>query len=107
MDKQRKKRRAYARTYYRLSVIFLAAMITARLLLLMIDVIQLQIQTAGAFSIPASAVILVFTGWQLKTWTSQGKEKKSCGHTNATTAARHSTPENGAPAPGKRTKRGA
>ena len=74
-----KRRRSYARAYYRLSVLCLAAMVTARLILLMIDVIQLQIQTAGAFSIPASAAILVFTGWELKTWTGQGKEKKSCG----------------------------
>lgn len=70
-----KRRRAYARSYYRLSVLCLAAMVTARLILLMIDVIQLQIQTAGAFSIPASAAILVFTGWELRTWTGQGKEK--------------------------------
>lgn len=47
-----KRRRRYARAYYRLSVLCLAAMVTARLILLMIDVIQLQIQTAGAFSIP-------------------------------------------------------
>ena len=47
-----KRRRSYARAYYRLSVLCLAAMVTARLILLMIDVIQLQIQTAGAFSIP-------------------------------------------------------
>ena len=73
-----KRRRAYARSYYRLSVLCLAAMVTARLILLMIDVIQLQIQTVGAFSIPASAAILVFTGWELRTWTGQGKEKKSC-----------------------------
>ena len=92
---KRKKRRAYARSYYRLSVLFLAAMVTARLILLMIDVIQLQIQTVGAFSIPASAAILVFTGWQLKAWTSQGKEQKSCGHTNATTAERRLTQESG------------
>lgn len=70
-----KRRRSYARAYYRLSVLCLAAMVTARLILLMIDVIQLQIQTAGAFSIPASAAILVFTGWELRTWTGQGKEK--------------------------------
>lgn len=66
-----KRRRSYARAYYRLSVLCLAAMVTARLILLMIDVIQLQIQTAGAFSIPASAAILVFTGWELRTWTGQ------------------------------------
>ena len=81
-----KRRRSYARAYYRLSVLCLAAMVTARLILLMIDVIQLQIQTAGAFSIPASAAILVFTGWELKTWTGQGKEKKSCGPTSVTAA---------------------
>ena len=88
-----KRRRSYARAYYRLSVLCLAAMVTARLILLMIDVIQLQIQTAGAFSIPASAAILVFTGWELKTWTGQGKEKKSCGPTSVTAAERRLTPE--------------
>lgn len=93
-----KRRRSYARAYYRLSVLCLAAMVTARLILLMIDVIQLQIQTAGAFSIPASAAILVFTGWELKTWTGQGKEKKSCGPTSVTAAERRLTPESGATA---------
>ena len=93
-----KRRRAYARSYYRLSVICLAAMVTARLILLMIDVIQLQIQTVGAFSIPASAAILVFTGWELRTWTGQGKEKKSCGPTSVTAAERRLTPESGATA---------
>ena len=34
-----KRRRSYARAYYRLSVLCLAAMVTARLILLMIDVI--------------------------------------------------------------------
>ena len=67
--------------------------VTARLILLMIDVIQLQIQTAGAFSIPASAAILVFTGWELRTWTGQGKEKKSCGPTSVTAAELGYTPE--------------
>lgn len=33
-----KRRRSYARAYYRLSVLCLAAMVTARLILLMIDV---------------------------------------------------------------------
>lgn len=93
-----KRRRAYARSYYRLSVLCLAAMVTARLILLMIDVIQLQIQTVGAFSIPASAAILVFTGWELRTWTGQGKEKKSCGPTSVTAAERRLTPESGATA---------
>lgn len=93
-----KRRRSYARAYYRLSVLCLAAMVTARLILLMIDVIQLQIQTAGAFSIPASAAILVFTGWELRTWTGQGKEKKSCGPTSVTAAERRLTPESGATA---------
>lgn len=62
-----KRRRAYARSYYRLSVLCLAAMVTARLILLMIDVIQLQIQTVGAFSTLRAAAILVFTGWELRT----------------------------------------
>lgn len=101
-----KRRRSYARAYYRLSVLCLAAMVTARLILLMIDVIQLQIQTAGAFSIPASAAILVFTGWELRTWTGQGKEKKSCGPTSVTAAERRLTPESGAsPGPPRQVQR--
>lgn len=88
MEKKRKRRRAYARAYYRMALLALAAMVTARLVMLMIDVIQLQIKNAGAFSIPVYAAILVFTGWELKTWTGQGKEKKimwtyKCDHCGA------------------------
>lgn len=98
MEKKRKRRRAYARAYYRMALLALAAMVTARLVMLMIDVIQLQIKNAGAFSIPVYAAILVFTGWELKTWTGQGKEKKSCRPISATTAERRLTPESGATA---------
>lgn len=109
MDKQRKKRRAYARTYYRLSVIFLAAMITARLLLLMIDVIQLRAGTVGGeICIPAYAAIFIYTGWKLKSWTAgTRKGKRECTTTNATAAGAAWTRERFATAPGKRTKRGA
>lgn len=41
---------------------------------------------------------LVFTGWELRTWTGQGKEKKSCGPTSVTAAERRLTPESGATA---------
>ena len=76
MEKKRRTR-GCVRAYYRLSLLAPAAMVTARLVLLMIDMIQLQIKNAGAFCIPAYAFILVFCGWELKTWTSQGREKMS------------------------------
>lgn len=76
MERKRKRTRAYVRSYYRMALLALAAMVTARLVLLMIDMIQLQIENAGAFCIPAYAFILVFCGWELKTWTTQGKEGK-------------------------------
>ena len=74
MERKRKRTRAYVRSYYRMA--------------LMIDMIQLQIENAGAFCIPAYAFILVFCGWELKTWTSQGKGGKRCqGASSSTTSA--------------------
>ena len=43
MERKRKRTRAYVRSYYRMALLALAAMVTARLVLLMIDMIQLQI----------------------------------------------------------------
>lgn len=40
MEKKRKRRRAYARAYYRMALLALAAMVTARLVMLMIEAIQ-------------------------------------------------------------------
>lgn len=88
MERKRKRTRAYVRSYYRMALLALAAMVTARLVLLMIDMIQLQIENAGAFCIPAYAFILAFCGWELKTWTSQGKGGKRCrGASSSTTSA--------------------
>lgn len=101
MEKKRRTR-GCVRAYYRLSLLALAAMVTARLVLLMIDMIQLQIENAGAFCIPAYAFILVFCGWELKTWTSQGKETKRCTTTSAPTAGRRLTRARSATAEGKR-----
>lgn len=102
MERKRKRTRAYVRSYYRMALLALAAMVTARLVLLMIDMIQLQIENAGAFCIPAYAFILVFCGWELKTWTTQGKERKKCTTTSATTAERPLTRAKSATAGGKR-----
>lgn len=108
MERKPKRTRAYVRCYYRLALLALAAMVTARLVLLMIDMIQLQIENAGAFCIPAYAFILVFCGWELKTWTAgTRKGKRECTTTNATAAGAAWTRERFATAPGKRTKRGA
>lgn len=102
MERKPKRTRAYVRCYYRLALLALAAMVTARLVLLMIDMIQLQIENAGAFCIPAYAFILVFCGWELKTWTSQGKENSQCTTTSVTTAERRWTRAKSAIAGGKR-----
>ena len=75
----RRKRRSMWRAYARLSLLALAAMVTARLLLLMIDVIQLQIDTVGAISIPLCGIVLVVTGWKLREWTeATRKESRPC-----------------------------
>lgn len=58
----------------RMALLALAAMIFARLVMLMIDVIQLHAATAGTIAIPAYVAVLIYTGWKLKEWTAQGKE---------------------------------
>lgn len=96
--RRRKKRRTSWMIYSRLSLLMLAAMVTARLLLLMIDVIQLKAGIVGAVSIPASAVVLVLTGWKLHEWVEQGKERDRCTTTSATIADAPLTRANGATA---------
>ena len=58
----------YERQIFRLSLVFLSAMIFARLVLLMIDVIQLKVGVPGAVTIPAYAAVFMFTGWKLREW---------------------------------------
>ena len=65
----RKKHLSGWTIYARLSVLALAAMMTARLVLLMIDVIQAGVDAPGAVAIPLYAVWLIFTGWKLREWT--------------------------------------
>ena len=64
----RRKRPSGWTIYARLSVLALAAMMTARLALLMIDVIQAGVDVPGAVAIPFYAVWLIFTGWKLREW---------------------------------------
>lgn len=73
--------------YARLSVLALAAMMTARLVLLMIDVIQAGVATPGVVAIPFYAVWLMFTGWKLREWTAGPTEKEEvCSTESAPTA---------------------
>ena len=73
--------------YARLSVLALAAMMTARLVLLMIDVIQAGVDALGAVAIPFYAVWLIFTGWKLREWTAGPTRKENlCNTENVPTA---------------------
>jgi len=65
--KARKKQRTW-RAISRLTLLCLAAMFFARLVLLMIDVIQLQIDTVGAVTVPACAIVFIVTGWKFREW---------------------------------------
>ncbi len=62
-----RKQRAW-RTVARLSLLSLAAMLFARLVLLMIDLLQFQVDIAGAVTVPACAVVFIWTGWKLREW---------------------------------------
>lgn len=73
----RRKRPSGWTIYARLSVLALAAMMTARLVLLMIDVIQTGVDAPGAVAIPLYAAWLIFTGWKLREWTTETKEKET------------------------------
>lgn len=66
--KKRRRHRAW-RLYARLSLLALAAMMTARLVLLAVDVAQLQVDTAGIISVPICAFVLILAGWKLREWT--------------------------------------
>ena len=100
------KRRKAWRVYSRMSLLLLASMLTARLVLLMIDVIQLHVAVAGAVSIPISAAVLVLTGWKLREWTEQGKEKNRCTTISAPSAGAPSTRAKDATARTRRTSPG-
>lgn len=84
----RRKRPSSWTIYARLSVLALAAMMTARLVLLMIDVIQAEVDAPGAVAIPLYAVWLIFTGWKLKEWTAgtTKEEPKRCNTESAPAA---------------------
>ena len=109
-ERAKAKRKAWElKVYARMSVLALAAMATARLVLLTIDIIQLRSGTVGGeICIPAYAAIFIYTGWKLKSWTAgTRKGKRECTTTNATAAGAAWTRERFVTASGKRTKRGA
>ena len=88
-ERAKAKRKAWElKVYARMSVLALAAMATARLVLLTIDNIQLRAGTGGGeICIPAYAAIFIYTGWKLKSWTAgTRKGKRECTTTNATAA---------------------
>lgn len=88
-ERAKAKRKAWElKVYARMSVLALAAMATARLVLLTIDIIQLRAGTVGGeICIPAYAAIFIYTGWKLKSWTAgTRKGKRECTTTNATAA---------------------
>lgn len=74
--RRRKKRGNNWKAYARLSLLSLAAMMTARLVLLAVDVAQLQVAREGIVTIPACAAVLIITGWKLREWTASRKEGK-------------------------------
>lgn len=84
--------------YTRLSVLALAAMMTARLVLLMIDVIQARVDAPGAVAIPLYAVWFTFTGWKLREWIAGPSEKETekCNTESAPTVELTLTPERSA-----------
>ena len=109
-ERAKAKRKAWElKVYARMSVLALAAMATARLVLLTIDIIQLRAGTVGGeICIPAYAAIFIYTGWKLKSWTAgTRKGKRECTTTNATAAGAAWTRGKFATASGKRAKRGA
>lgn len=109
-ERAKAKRKAWElKVYARMSVLALAAMATARLVLLTIDIIQLRVGTVGGeICIPAYAAIFIYTGWKLKSWTAgTRKGKRECTTTNATAAGAAWTRGKFVTASGKRDKRGA
>lgn len=74
---RRRRRRAAWRLYARLSLLALAAMMTARLVLLAVDVAQLQTSVVGLVTVPACAAVFIVTGWKLREWTITKKGGKT------------------------------
>ena len=70
---------------------------TARLVLLMIDVIQAGVDAPGVVAIPLYAVWLIFTGWKLREWTAGRTEKEEvCSTESAPAVGLTLTPERSA-----------
>lgn len=80
-ERAKAKRKAWElKVYARMSVLALAAMATARLVLMTIDIIQLRSGTVGGeICIPAYAAIFIYTGWKLKSWTAGTRKGKGPG----------------------------
>lgn len=98
----RRKRPSGWTIYARLSVLALAAMMTARLALLMIDVIQAGVATPGVVAIPFYAAWLIFTGWKLREWAAGRTQKEEiCNTESAPTAGTILTLERSATASGE------
>lgn len=101
------RQRAWAlKMYARLSLLALAAMATARLILFAIDIVRLRAGTVGGeIFIPTYAVIFIYTGWKLKSWTAgktTRKGQRKCTTMNVTAAGATSTRANYATASARR-----
>lgn len=109
-ERTRAKKKAWERRFYaRLSILALAAMATARLVLLTIDIIQLRAGTVGGeICIPAYVAIFIYTGWKLKSWSAgTRKGKRECTTTSVSNAGAISTRERSVTVSGRRVKHGA
>lgn len=114
-ERTQAKKKAWERRFYaRLSILALAAMATARLVLLTIDIIQLRAGTVGgeicipAYVIPAYVAIFIYTGWKLKSWSAgTRKGKRECTTTSVSNAGAISTRERSVTVSGRRVKHGA
>ena len=109
-ERTQAKKKAWERRFYaRLSILALAAMATARLVLLTIDIIQLRAGTvSGEICIPAYVAIFIYTGWKLKSWSAgTRKGKRECTTTSVSNAGAISTRERSATVSGRRVKHGA
>ncbi len=76
MDKKRmnrEDRKAIWGQYTGLSLMALAAMVTARLLLLAVDVAQSHVDQVGIIIVPACGAILFLAGWKFREWTMPGE----------------------------------
>ena len=69
----REDRKAAWGQYTGLSLMALAAMVTARLVLLAVDVAQSHVDQVGIVIVPACGVILFLTGWKFREWTMPGE----------------------------------